>query len=155
MTEGEIRKTVVVDAPPEVVFKALTDEKELVRWMPQEARMDPRLGGEYEFKYHWAKKGLHSVATGKILELIPSKRLSYTYVLTRSGSGTSEADSLFPDVTNSVVTWTLDALPDGKTRVTVVHSGMTKGAYERFDGSWGYWTGQLARHGKVMTGRSK
>jgi len=155
MTEGEIRKTVVVDAPPEVVFKALTDEKELVRWMPQEARMDPRLGGEYEFKYRWAEKGLHSVATGKILELIPNKRLSYTYVLTRSGSGTSEADSLFPDVTNSVVTWTLDALPDGKTRVTMVHSGLTKEAYERFDGAWGYWTGQLARHGRARAGRSE
>jgi uncharacterized protein YndB with AHSA1/START domain len=31
MTEGEVRKTVVVDAPPEFVFKALTDEKELGR----------------------------------------------------------------------------------------------------------------------------
>jgi uncharacterized protein YndB with AHSA1/START domain len=155
MTEGEIRKAVVVDAPPEVVFKALTDEKELVRWISQEARMDPRLGGECEFKYHWAEKGLHSVATGKILELIPHKRLSYTYVLTRSGSGTSGADSLFPDVTNSVVTWTLDALPDGKTRVTVVHSGITKEAYERFDGAWGYWMGQLARHGRAMAGRSE
>jgi uncharacterized protein YndB with AHSA1/START domain len=39
MTEGEVRKAVVVDAPPEVVFKALTDEKELVRWMPQEDRI--------------------------------------------------------------------------------------------------------------------
>src|SRR5207247_1395353 len=80
MNEGEVRKTIVVDAPPKVVFKALTNEKELVRWMPQEARIDPRRNGEYEFKYHWAEKGLHSVATGKILELIPDKRLSYTYV---------------------------------------------------------------------------
>jgi uncharacterized protein YndB with AHSA1/START domain len=155
MTEGEIRKAVVVDAPPEVVFKALTDEKELVRWMTQEARMDPRLGGECEFKYHWAKEDLRSVATGKILELIPNKRLSYTYVLTRSGSGTSGANSLFPDVTNSVVTWILDALPDGKTRVTMVHSGITKEAYGAFDGAWGYWTGQLARLGRVTAGRSK
>jgi uncharacterized protein YndB with AHSA1/START domain len=153
MTEGEIRKAVVVDALPEVVFKALTDEKELVRWISQEARMDPRVGGEFEFKYHWAEKDLHSVATGRILELIPDKRLSYTYFLTGSGSGPSGADSLFPDVTDSVVTWTIDALPHGKTRVTVVHSGITKEAYERFDGSWGYWTGQLARHCRAMTGR--
>jgi uncharacterized protein YndB with AHSA1/START domain len=155
MSEGEIRKDVVVDAPPEVVFRALTDEKELARWMTQEARMDPRLGGECEFKYRWAAKGLHSVATGKILELVPGKRLSYTYVLTRSGSGTGDADSLFPDVTNSVVTWTLDALPDGKTRVTMIHSGIAKKAYERFDGAWGYWTAQLARIGRVMAGSSK
>jgi len=32
--------------------------------------MDPRLGGDCEFKYHWAKEGLRSVAIGKILELI-------------------------------------------------------------------------------------
>ena len=67
MTEGEIRKTAVVEAPPEVVFGALTDEKELVQWMPQEARMDPRLGGESEFRYKWAKGGLRSVDTGRYL----------------------------------------------------------------------------------------
>jgi uncharacterized protein YndB with AHSA1/START domain len=156
MTQGEIRKTVVVDAPPEVVFKALTDEKELVQWMRQEARMDPRLGGTYEFKYHWAAKGLRSVATGKILELIPNKRLSYTYILTRSGSGTRVPNSLMDqELTNSVVTWTLDALPDGKTRVTMVHSDITKKAYRAFDGAWGYFADQLARHCSVMAGRSK
>jgi uncharacterized protein YndB with AHSA1/START domain len=77
---------------------------------------------------------------GKDTRADPHKRLSYTYVVARSGSGASEADSLFPDVTDSVVTWTLDALPDGKTRVTVVHSGIASEAHERFDGAWGYWT---------------
>ena len=154
MTEGEVRKAIVVEAPPEVVFKALTDEKELGRWMTQEARMDPRIGGECEFKYHRAATGQRSVATGKILELIPDKRLSYTYAMTSPGSRTTGADSLFPDVTNSVVTWTLDPLPDGKTRVTMVHSGLTKETNERFDGAWGYWTGQLARHGRAMAAKS-
>ena len=137
MTEGELRKTIVVDAPPKVVFKALTDEKELVRWMPQEAKMDARVGGEYEFKYHWAQRGLDAVATGKILELVPDKRLSYTFVSTRSGSGTS--------LTGSVVTWMLDELPDGKTRVTVVQTGISKEVYADADSGWGYYTAQLAR----------
>ena len=108
VTEGEIRKTIIVDAPPKVVFRALTDERELVQWMPQEARMEARVGGEYEFKYHWAQRGLDAVATGKILELIPYRRLSYTFVSSRSGSGTS--------LTSSTVTWMLDDLLDGKTR---------------------------------------
>jgi uncharacterized protein YndB with AHSA1/START domain len=108
-------------------------------------------------RYHWAeKKGLHSVATGKILELIPNKRLSYAYALSRSGSGTSGANSLMDhDVTNSVVTWILDAVLDGKTRVAVIHSGITKEAYGAFDGAWGYSTGQLARHCKAMAGKSE
>ena len=147
MTEGEIRKTIIVDAPPKVVFRALTDEKELVRWMPQEAKMEARVGGEYEFKYHWAQRGLDAVATGKILELIPDRRLSYTFVSSRSGSGTS--------LTSSVVTWMLDDLPDGKTRVTVVHSGITKEVYGDTDAGWGYYTGQLARHCRAMAGASE
>jgi len=77
-TTEEIRKTIVVDAPPEIVFKALTDEKELVQWMPQEAKMDARVGGEYEFKYHWGDRKLDTVLHGKILELQPNRRLSYT-----------------------------------------------------------------------------
>jgi uncharacterized protein YndB with AHSA1/START domain len=31
MSDAVIRKTVTIDAPPSVLFKALTDEKELVR----------------------------------------------------------------------------------------------------------------------------
>ena len=60
MTEGEIRKTIMVDTPPEVVFKALTDEKELVRWMSQEATMDPRLGGEMNSSTTRPKKAAFS-----------------------------------------------------------------------------------------------
>ena len=146
-------KNIVVEAPPRVVFKALTDEKEIVKWLAQEARTDPRPGGAFEFKYHWAEKELPSVATGRILELIPDKRLSYDYALTRSGSGASGAGSLFPDVTSSVVTWTLEELPDGKTRVTMVHSGIVKDAYDRLDGAWGYWTGQLVWHRNAMVRR--
>ena len=34
---AETITTKIVDAPSSVVFKALTDEKELVEWMPKEA----------------------------------------------------------------------------------------------------------------------
>lgn len=34
---AETRTAKIVDAPSSVVFKALTDEKELVKWMPKEA----------------------------------------------------------------------------------------------------------------------
>ncbi len=55
--------------------------------------------------------------------------MSFTHFLTRFGSGTSGGNSLMDHkVTNSVVTWILDALPDGKTRVTVVHTGIAKDA---------------------------
>jgi uncharacterized protein YndB with AHSA1/START domain len=118
----ETRKTIDIKAPPSVVFRALTDESELVKWWLKEARMDTRVGGEYEFKFYWAEKNVKGEAKGKILELIPDKKISYTFAST----------NLAPGVKNSVVTWTLEELPDGKTRVTVVHSGVTWPGYEYF-----------------------
>src|SRR5579872_4015202 len=116
--EGELRKSIVVDASPTVVFKALTDEKELVKWMPSEARMDVRVGGEYEFKYHWADGKVDGIVRGKILELIPKKKLYYTWDSQRSDYSGPRGDAK--------VTWMLDELPGGKTRVTLVHSGIGK-----------------------------
>ena len=75
----ETRKSIVIEAPPSVVFKALTDEAELVQWMHKEAKMDLRVGGEYEFKFHWAAANVTAIVKGKIIELIPNKKLSYTF----------------------------------------------------------------------------
>src|SRR6185437_12710836 len=97
--ENEIRKTIVVDAPPAVVFRALTDPDELVQWMPKQAKMDARVGGKYEFRYYWPARKLEATANGEILELVPSKRLSYSFNSVRDGSG--------PSLAKSVVTWTL------------------------------------------------
>ncbi len=36
-----------IEAPPEAVWKALTDAKELVRWFPLKAEVEPRVGGRY------------------------------------------------------------------------------------------------------------
>ncbi|MCL4519337.1 MAG: SRPBCC domain-containing protein [Thaumarchaeota archaeon] len=136
----EIRKTVVVDAAAEVVFKALTDEKELVQWMPREAKMDARVGGEFEFKYQWAAKGLNTILRGKILELLPNKRLSYTW-----DAETAEHEKR---VTGAVVTWNLESLPGGKTRVTLVQTGVARQFSEDADKGWVFFTGRLAEHCK-------
>lgn len=136
----EIRKTVDVDAPVEVVFKALTDEKELVQWMPSEAKMDARVGGEFEFKYQWAAKGLNTILRGKILELVPNKRLSYTW-----DAETAEHEKR---VIGAVVTWNLESLPGGKTRVTLVQTGVARQFSEDADKGWVFFTGRLAEHCK-------
>lgn len=39
-----IRKIVVIDAPPDMVFKAISDEKELIEWFPDIAVLEPRIG---------------------------------------------------------------------------------------------------------------
>jgi uncharacterized protein YndB with AHSA1/START domain len=42
----EIKKNIVIDASPEVVFKAITDPNELTNWFPDNAIFDGRIGGK-------------------------------------------------------------------------------------------------------------
>jgi len=139
-TTEEIRKTIVVDAPPKIVFKALTDEKELVHWMPQAAKIDARVGGEYEFRYHWADRNLDTVLRGKILELEPNRRLAYTW--------DSQTVDRNPRIFSSIVTWLLDSPPDGKTRVTLIQSNVAKQFSKDADSGWNYFLGRLANYCK-------
>jgi len=140
MAEDELRKTIVMDASPAVIFKALTDEKELVKWMPSQATMDARVGGEYEFKYHWADRNIDGVVRGKILELIPNKKLSYTWDSQRSDNVGPRKDAK--------ITWMLDELSDGRTRVTLIHSGIEKQFWQDTERGWSHYLGQLAAYHK-------
>ena len=48
----EIKKTIVIDASPEVVFKAITDPEELTNWFPDQAILEPRAGGKMKFSFY-------------------------------------------------------------------------------------------------------
>jgi uncharacterized protein YndB with AHSA1/START domain len=41
-----IEKNIVIYASPEVVFKAITDQEELTNWFPDQAILEPKLGGK-------------------------------------------------------------------------------------------------------------
>ncbi|HUK51091.1 MAG TPA: SRPBCC domain-containing protein [Terriglobales bacterium] len=135
----ETKKNITIDAPPAVVFKALTDESELVQWMFQEAKMDARVGGEYEFKFNWPAAKVTSVGKGRIRELIPNKKLSYTFDADYPGTNRSVKDT--------IVTWTLEELPGDKTRVTLVHVGVDWAGYS-------YWLEKLASHCRDMISKT-
>lgn len=70
--------------PPEAVFAAWTDEKALRKWMgPGEVKapksqMDAREGGAYVFPMV-TPDGKNPTARGKILEIVPSKKLRFTW----------------------------------------------------------------------------
>jgi activator of Hsp90 ATPase-like protein len=51
-----IEKNVVIDASPEVVFKAITDPKELTNWFPDHAILEPKLGGKVKFSFYKDKE---------------------------------------------------------------------------------------------------
>jgi len=132
---GELTKSVLIDAPASVIFKALTDEKELVQWMPRSARMDARVGGEYEFRFYAAARDAETTARGRIVELVPNRKLVYTFASSRDAPGAPP----------SLLTWTLEEEPGGRTLVTLVHSGIGADAFHLFLG-WAYYLVQLAFH---------
>ena len=80
----EIRKSIVIEASPDVVFKAITDPNELTNWFPDNAIFDGRVGGKVRFTFKKERsKELdrdHS-AEGTVKEFIPNKKVSYTWQL--------------------------------------------------------------------------
>ncbi|AIF82529.1 hypothetical protein NTE_00447 [Candidatus Nitrososphaera evergladensis SR1] len=135
---GTIQKSLVVNAPPAVVFKALTSENDLTHWFPNIARLEPRVGGSVEFRFtrdHKGRSGLDHRVVGKVLEFVPDTTFSMSW------KNTSDPD--FPDTT---VTWTLEPAGNERTRVTLVHAGFEKGSswFDLHDDGWSYFTVQLA-----------
>ena len=48
----EINKSIVINASPEVVFKAITDPDELTNWFPDQAILEPKVGGKMKFSFY-------------------------------------------------------------------------------------------------------
>src|SRR2546423_8607137 len=70
LVEREIR----IEAPPSVVFEFLTDPAKMVRWMGTEAVLEPWPGGRY-----YVNPSGHEPASGKVLEIIPDRRLVFSW----------------------------------------------------------------------------
>ena len=45
----EIKKTVIIDASPEIVFKAIINPYELTDWFPNQAILEAKVGGKVKF----------------------------------------------------------------------------------------------------------
>jgi uncharacterized protein YndB with AHSA1/START domain len=102
---------IVLDAvyphPPERVWRALTDPKELAAWlMPND--FAPVVGHKFQFrvKPQWGWRG---IVDCEVLEVDPPRRLSYTW----------QGD---PKYRVTTVTWSLEPAPDG-TRLVLEHRG--------------------------------
>jgi uncharacterized protein YndB with AHSA1/START domain len=131
-----------IAAPPERVFRALTDSAELARWFGNPGcpakhwKFDPRLGGRYSYATAASStSGINRVdqfaCHGEIVEFDPPRLLAYTWV-----ANWHEDKAL-----ETVVRWELTSA--GKsTHVKVTHSGLAREAAARKDYSGG-WPGVL------------
>ncbi|HXV67047.1 MAG TPA: SRPBCC domain-containing protein [Nitrosopumilaceae archaeon] len=141
MSELEIRKTLEINASTESVFAALTNPEELTQWFPDQAILEPRVGGKMKFTFyakHAENLDRDFFPEGEIIEFIQNKKLAYTWKPNHI--------SAFP---RTVVTWILEEIGKNKTRVTLVHSGFTGAPHELFkehNSGWDYFTSRLIKH---------
>jgi uncharacterized protein YndB with AHSA1/START domain len=130
-----------IAAPPERVFRALIDERELIHWFNDTNcpvkfwQMDARAGGHYRYATEKGAVVVNGVSEfechGEILEFDPPRLLVYTWY-----GNWHENKSL-----RTIVRWELT--PDGGgTRVKVTHSGLAQEPAARKDYSSG-WPGVL------------
>jgi uncharacterized protein YndB with AHSA1/START domain len=104
MTE-DVTQAVDVDAPRERVWDLLTDPAELPRWWPDAAQLEPGVGGRIVLNF-----GPGDVS-GEITRWEPPAELGFTW----------EASNM-PGLQLHVA-FTVDDLGEGRSRVSVVHSG--------------------------------
>jgi uncharacterized protein YndB with AHSA1/START domain len=126
-----------IAAPPERVFAAITDAKQMTRWWASPIcehtffEMDARVGGKWGFYTTPATQSINGVnefkCGGEILEFEPPKLLVYTWIANWNDKPESK----------TIVRWEL--IPTGSgTRLRVIHSGLAeqKVARELYQGGW-------------------
>ena len=132
---------IVIAAPVERVFQALTDAAQLKRWFTDPAcpvkfwEMDARLGGRYRYATEKGSIVVNNVSEfechGEIVEYDPPRVLAYTWIA-----------NWHDDVTRrTIVRWELTPKSTG-TLVQVTHSGLTQLPIARRDYTGG-WPGVL------------
>lgn len=128
-----------IAAPPERVFRALTDPSELQRWFHggdscplKYWKMDARKGGSYGYATEKSStvvvNGVNQFeCRGKILEFDPPRLLAYTWI----------ANWHLDKARETIVRWELE--PSGKgTLLKVTHSGLAneQSARDDYRGGW-------------------
>lgn len=143
----EIKKTTVIDAPPDIVFKAISDPAELTNWFPDHAILEPRIGGKVRFSFYKEKSAAEHqrdfLQEGTVKEFIPGKKVSYTWQFKDA-----------PEFPETIVTWELEEIDHNKTRVVLNHSGFTgketgKLSSTEFDNGWAYFLDRLEKYCKT------
>jgi uncharacterized protein YndB with AHSA1/START domain len=97
-----VTRSVVVDAAPEQVWEAITDETALREWLAPEVELDPREGGEIVCRYEDGEE-----RRGEVELVEEAERLAFHWW--RQGAGPSQVELI------------IDAVAEG-TRLTVVET---------------------------------
>lgn len=128
-----IEITKQIDAPPERVFRALTEANELARWFASSAESDPRTGGEYVLRFEFEDESRNHTYAGRYEDVTPNERVRYPW------------NGRFGETT---VEFALRPSGSG-TELILVHSGWSEEAAESrqlHEQGWGFFLDNLERY---------
>jgi len=111
--------------------------------MPNEAKMEARLGGALYFRFHWGARNVDTEVTGTVAELTPNKCVSYTWV---TAMRSDRVPSRQENAPAALVIWGLEELRQTRTRVTVTQRGLDERYRQDVESGWEYFLGQLAKY---------
>ncbi len=113
-----------IRATPDQVFDYLVQPDKLVRWMGQEARIDPQPGGEF-----WVNVADGDIACGTYVDVDRPNRVVVTW-------GWEGSEHVPPG--SSTVSFQLTADGD-ETVVELVHSGLPGGQNDQHREGWNHY----------------
>ena len=139
--EDAIVSEIQIASPPERVFQALIDPKQVMRWWTSKEcqieafSMDAKPGGRWRYDTKQSNLNVNGVTKfhceGEVLEFDPPRLLAYTWIANWHDRPTQR----------TVVRWELEKFGNG-TRVKVTHSGLSQLPIARKDYTGG-WPGVL------------
>jgi uncharacterized protein YndB with AHSA1/START domain len=137
-----------IAAPPERVFQAITDPKQVMQWWTSEQcqiesfSLEPRRGGRWTYDTKQTEMNINGISKfhcdGEVLEFDPPRVVAFTWIATWHEVPAQR----------TVVRWELT--PEGKgTRARVTHSGLAQLPASRKDYSQG-WVGVIGQLKKFV-----
>lgn len=116
--ETNVLRTLLVDAPQEVIWKALTDPSITRLYTSTSISQDLEPGRSIQWFARQEDQTRQLVAKGTVLALVPNERLRYTNYVLASG---------LPDepASHTTVDLHLEPEPDGRTRVSLWEGDFT------------------------------
>jgi uncharacterized protein YndB with AHSA1/START domain len=92
-----LRVTIASDATG--IFDYLSDAKKLIQWFPDQAIIEPQLGGRYHFRWN----GTEGVWSGVVTEFMRGNTLGYTWQAPNEPSETNVRFKLSPQGAETLV----------------------------------------------------
>lgn len=137
--DAEIRLTRIFDAPPALVFEAMTRPEHVTRWWGRlgegysvpVCEIDLRPGGKWRFVNRYP--GGEAVFYGEYVEIAPPERLVFTEIFEPYPDSVSVVTSVFTDLGGRTQLEATVRYPSREVRDIVLGTGMADGAATSYD----------------------